>query len=480
MHTAKILIIFSLLTSAAYSQKPVFTLENSHEPVGVNKFSGYYYCSFILSEPAGFKLESKFPISSAEISPGKAGLSARVDGQRLKFELYHPGKYMLRLNDTVKIFLFAEKPDSQELKDTINIVTRYKADNTGKTDQTGIIQKALDEISGTGRILYFPAGVYRSGQLHLKSNSAIHLSVGAVLEADTTSVSSFMADDEVETRRFIYVRDAENVSVTGRGTINGNGAIMRSRYGDNARIRLFLAVRSKNIKVEGIILKDPGSWNTQVIMCENVVFRNIKLLNNTGLSNTDGFDPDASRNVLIEDCFASCGDDNVAIKTTGKSGLTGDVNDITVRGCLFLTRKSSLKVGTETRAAIMKNIIFEDNDVLECDRGMAIYVLDGATLENVTYRNNRFERNYPDAQRKGIHFQVDRREPESKLGTVKNVLIKDCIFYNQFPKKSEISFNGDYPGISVTIDNLVIAGKKANSEETAGMLTKNSKVIFKK
>jgi polygalacturonase len=479
MHTTRILLLATLLTSAAYSQKSAFTLKYSGGSIGLNKFSGLYYCSFILNKPAAFILESKFRISSAEISPRNAGLFPGLDGQRMNFDLSRPGKYVLRLNDTVKIFLFAEKPDLQELKDTVNIITGYKVDNTGKTNQTENIQRAISEISGTGRTLFFPPGVYRSGQLRLKSNTAIFLSEGAVLEADTASVSSFMPDDEMENRRFIYIRDAENVTITGRGTIDGNGTRLRNRYGDNARIRLLLAVRSKNIKIEGIMLKDPGSWNIQVIMCENVVFRNIKLINNTGLSNTDGFDPDASRNILIEDCFASCGDDNVAIKTTGKSGLVGDVSDITVRGCLFLTRKSSLKVGTETRAAVMKNIVFEDNDVLECDRGMAIYVLDGAALDNVIFRNNRFDRNYPDAQRKGIHFQVDKREPESKLGTVKNVLIKDCIFYNRFPKKSEISFNGDYKGIDVTIDNLVIEGSKAFSLETAAIQTKNAKVTLR-
>lgn len=149
------------------------------------------------------------------------------------------------------------------------------------------------------------------------------------------------------------------------------------KFGDKARMRLLLAVNSSDLHFEGVMFRDPGSWNTQILLCRDVVLRNIKLMNDTELSNTDGFDPDASRNLLIENCFAYCSDDNVAVKTTGYSDYLGDAEDITVRGCVFLTKKSSLKVGTETRGTRMSNITFEDNDVLEPTCGMALYVSDG-------------------------------------------------------------------------------------------------------
>ena len=37
----------------------------------------------------------------------------------------------------------------------------YKADNTGKTDATAAIQKAIDAVSGTGGVVYLPAGTYK-------------------------------------------------------------------------------------------------------------------------------------------------------------------------------------------------------------------------------------------------------------------------------------------------------------------------------
>jgi polygalacturonase len=241
-----------------------------------------------------------------------------------------------------------------------------------------------------------------------------------------------------------------------------------------------MGVGSKNIRIEGLQLKDPGSWNTQFLLCEDVTIRNVKLLNDIELANTDGFDPDATKRMLIENCFAYCGDDNVAIKSTATSGLAGDVDQITVRGCVFLTKKSSLKIGTETRCNEMKNIVFENNDVIESDRGIAIYVSDGAILSHIIYRNNHFEKNYPDQQKKAIHMVVSKRTPDSKLGEIKDLLIKDCYFENFFPKSSMIKYEGDKCGIRLTINNLVINGSQLNSVEAARIDTIQSKITFEK
>lgn len=182
----------------------------------------------------------------------------------------------------------------------------------------------------------------------------------------------------------------------------------REKFGDKARIRLLLAVNSSDLHFEGVMFRDPGSWNTQILLCRNVVFRNIKLMNDTELSNTDGFDPDASRNLLIENCFAYCSDDNVAVKTTGYSGYLGDAENITVRGCVFLTKKSSLKVGhRDPRNADVGASRSRTTTCWNPTAGMALYVSDGTALSDVHYLNNRFERNHPDSKRMMFQFSVN-------------------------------------------------------------------------
>lgn len=460
-------------------QDPHFELKTSKGALSVNKFSKYFYSSFDFVKPTIVTITSNLPISRIEISPKHDQIPFKlIDSKTLNIRLTEPGQFLARINDSIKLFLFAEKPLENTNDQFINIVAKYTVDPTGKTNETTKIQQALNDISGSGKILYFPPGIYKAGQIYPKSNSKIRFARGAVLISDTSSIKPFFPTDYVENRRFIYINEVENVEISGHGIIDGNGQYLRTRFGDDARVRLILAVKSQNISIEGLILKDPGSWNTQIIQCNGVILKNLKLLNDIDLSNTDGFDPDASSNILIEACFAYCGDDNVAVKVTGKKGLMANVNNVTVRGCVFLTKKSALKVGTETRSDTMKNITFENNDIIECDRGMALYVNDGAILDSISFINNRFERNHPDAQKKAIHFEVDKRNPESKLGLINHVLIKDCTFYNKFPNRSVIEYNGDKNGINVTIQNLIIDEKKVESLESAGINVSKALVTF--
>jgi polygalacturonase len=472
--------LFTTWAIGQESQQKEYSLTANEKPVEVQVFTHYHYATFDLSGKTELTLTDGEPVQSCEISPRSRTIGCRVKGNQVTFVLDKPGYVMLRINETEKFFVFAEAPESIPA-DAVNILS-YGVDNSGQKNQTALIQKAMDETARSGKTLLFPKGIYTAGQLRPGSNTHIHLVRGAILQSDQGNVTQYSSDDKVKTRKFIYIKDADRVKITGYGAINGNGAQLREKFGDDARMRLIMAVNSKNLTIEGVMLQDPGSWNTQILLCQDVVIRHVKLMNNTELSNTDGFDPDASKRVLIEDCFAYCSDDNVAIKTTNYGDYLGDVDDITVRGNVFLTKKSSLKVGTETRAQTMRNILFENNDVLESDRGMALYDSDGAFFENIRFINNRFERNYPDAKRAGFYFQINKRNEESKPGRIKNILVRDCIFYSAFPKPSRIEGLDSVHGVeNITIDNLIIEGKMAKTPQDARVETNEfvRNLIFK-
>ena len=445
-----------------------YSMTANGKSVEIKSFSHYCYASFDLANAAELTIKCTKPIETCEISPLSRTIKYQVKANQITFRLEKPGYFVVRINETEKLFVFAETPEVVPPK-SVNILG-YGVDNNGQKNQTELIQKAIDEAASKGKTLYFPKGIYTAGQICLRQNSQIHLSRGAVLQADTGSVEQYSSNDQVKTRRFIYIKNANNVKITGYGTINGNGEKLREKFGDEARMRLVMAINCKNLSIEEVTLMDPGSWNTQLLLCQDVVIRHVKLLNNTSLSNTDGFDPDASKKLLIEACFACCGDDNVAIKTTNYGDYLANAEDITIRGCVFLTKKSSLKVGTETRAESMRNILFEDNDVIESDRGMALYISDGTTFENIRFVNNRFERNFPDAKRAGFYFEINRRNPDSKAGKMNNILIKDCVFRSSFPRSSFIrGLDASHVIENVTIDNLIIDHKKVNNMKEAGI-----------
>lgn len=455
-------------------------LTRADNEIEIRAFSHYFYASFDLGKPTELTLKSANSIKSCEISPLSRAIKYQVRGNQVTFRLEKPGYVVIRINESDRIFLFAEAPVVR-LADTVDIRS-YGVENDGQNTQTELIQKAIDEAAAIGKTLVFPKGIYTAGQICLRQNSQIHLERGAVLQADTGSVDQYYSHDKINTRKFIYIKDADHVKISGYGSINGRGGKLREKFGDEARMRLVMAVNCKNLSIEGVTLIDPGSWNTQILLCQDVVIRHVKLLNNTSLSNTDGFDPDASKKLTIEACFAFCSDDNVAIKTTNYGDYLANAEDITIRGCVFLTKKSSLKVGTETRAESMRNILFEDNDVIESDRGMALYISDGTTYENIRFVNNRFERNYPDAKRAGFYFEINRRNPDSKPGKMNNILIKDCVFQSSFPRSSFIKgLDTSHRIENVTVDNLIIDGKKVNNQKEAGIEINDfvSNLLFK-
>ncbi len=457
-------------------QSEVFSMKVNGNDVFTQFYKTYHYAHIITTRAFSVSLSCSEVISEIKVSPERFGILPASGKPTTSFVLPGPGYYVVRINEKHRLFIFAEPPDNEPAVNIVS-VAELGINNKGLKVETSAIQKAINDISGTGKTLLFPAGTYKSGSLSIPSNTNIYLSAGAVIKG-VDEISAFDFKDNIKPKSFIRIKDATNVTISGRGVIDANGRILRDKYADTARMRLILVLNSRNIAIDGIFVRDPGSWNTHILNSENVTIRNVKMLNDIDLSNTDGFDPDASKFVLIENCFAYCSDDNVAVKITGTSGYLQNTENITVRGCVFLTKKSSLKVGTESRGDVIRNVLFEDNDVVESDRGMSLYCADGALFEAISYINNRFEDNYPDAKRCGINFTITKRNPDSKPGIMKDILIRDCSFVHPFPNASEISGFDETHRIGVSIDNLKVGGIVCNNEKEANTKNKGFADIY--
>ena len=94
----------------------------------------------------------------------------------------------------------------------------------GKTLNTESIQNAIDLVhkKGGGQLI-FEEGVYLSGSIVLRSNVELHLKDGSTL------LGSDRISDYSQLKRWqalILAEDAENISIKGEGTIDGNGAVL--------------------------------------------------------------------------------------------------------------------------------------------------------------------------------------------------------------------------------------------------------------
>ena len=470
------------LSSPLVEKSEVYSLLVSETTLFVERFRGVHYARFAFSSPVEVVVCTAEPVVSCSVSPVTYQIQTAKSEREVRFRLDSPRKLMLKINKLPPLFLL---PDDQEATSPkpgdLEVVSLddFKADKSGKAPCTAALQDAIRLLPKNGT-LFVPPGIYLTGTIALKSDMTLYLAEGALLqgspdrkdypvdagrtEADHVNDPKHFTNhgERMTYSRLLLVDGAENVRIMGRGVIDGNGARVRQQGKPANLIRLR---NSKNITIRDVLLRDAAAWTVHILGCDNVLVQNVKIINDLEVGNTDGFDPDSSRHVTIENCFAYCGDDTVAIKASNNSGILRSVEDINVRSNVFWTLKSALKVGTETKARQLGKIVFEYNEVLSADRGMALYCPDGALFRGVRFIGNSFENCSMDNRRRLIDFTISKRDG---LGAIRDILIKDCVLHKPWPNRSTIQGLGPTNQIShVRFMNFRIAGNLCRSLDEA-------------
>ena len=141
------------------------------------------------------------------------------------------------------------------------------------------------------------------------------------------------------------------------------------------------------------ILNPPG-WTIHPLDCNGVVITGITIISETRGPNTDGIDPDSSRNVHISDSYIETGDDCIVVKATGRLGKpVKPSGNITVTNCTLTTTCNNFKMGTESpgnfrNIAVTNCSMFRKPGTFQGPiSGVAIEMVDGATLDGVVVSN---------------------------------------------------------------------------------------------
>jgi polygalacturonase len=174
---------------------------------------------------------------------------------------------------------------------------------------------------------------------------------------------------------FIGGKDLTDVTFTGKGTIDGNGAVWweeaekaRQKVSGYTlpRPNLVTLNRCKNVRFENITLQNSPKFHFVPTECEGVVISNVTVLAPVHAANTDAIDPSNCRNVTITRCLIDVGDDNIAIKSGKKvEGREFGCENITVTDCTFL-HGHGMSIGSESiggvRNVIVKRCRFEGTE----------------------------------------------------------------------------------------------------------------------
>ena len=310
----------------------------------------------------------------------------------------------------------------------------YGAVGDGQTLNTKAFAKAIDALSkkGGGRLVV-PQGVWLTGPIVLKSNIDLHLEVGAVIQfsgdEDLYPIikTSFEGLDTRRCQLPLSVNGCENIAITGKGVIDGNGQFWRpvkkgkmtegqwkevlarpggveskkgywvpnQAYADAEKsanmnvpkaeteeewnaIKRFLRpvmislVNCKNVLLQGVIFQNSPAWNIHPLMCENIILDDVLARNPFYAQNGDALDLESCKNALIVNSKFDAGDDGICIK----SGKDADgrrrarpCENVVVDGCTVFAGHGGFVVGSEMSGGV-KNILVKSCQFLGTDVGL--------------------------------------------------------------------------------------------------------------
>jgi hypothetical protein len=280
----------------------------------------------------------------------------------------------------------------------------YKAKGDGVTLNTKSIQAAIEACSKSGGgIVFFPSGRFVSGTIYLRSHVTLFLDAGAVLEGSKdlkdypvtiSKVRSYT--DNYTDKSLIYAEGLENISIAGKGLIDGNGASFKVENMDNddglrkkdefffykSRPYLIRMISCRNVLVREVSIINSPMWVQHYLLCEDVNIDGITVKSRVN-NNNDGIDIDCCSRVRISNCDIISGDDAIVLKST----LDKPCKNVTVTNCVLSSDCNAFKMGTETNGGF-ENIVFSNSTIYDTRlAGITLQIVDGGTMENISVSN---------------------------------------------------------------------------------------------
>jgi hypothetical protein len=372
-----------------------FAVSANGQYLPVRSYKDFDYVHFEFNGTTNISVTAKFMGSlnagSCRVRPLSRGISSSVLGNELRFSINSPQQLVVNIHNERKLFIFADPPETNvpQLGDNgVYNILDYSVDRSGHLVNTTAIQGAINGLPG-GATLYFPAGVYRTGSLQLKSDMTLYLAPGALLKgSDDYHDIGFLPTSPT----FLYFLAAQapyNLTIRGRGAVDGNGHVVRTAWdadqGHKVPGRLLSIREGLQTEVEGIFLRDSYSWNTHIVDCNTFDMSFTKILNDFRHSNGDGLDVDGCNYVTVEDSFIYAEDDAISPKA---SWSQNSPSAYTFRDCVLWSNcATGIRLGTETNADSFSGMTFENIDILRASTMVRIFNYDGADISDINFFN---------------------------------------------------------------------------------------------
>jgi hypothetical protein len=294
-------------------------------------------------------------------------------------------------------------------------VTDYGAIADGKTLNKTAFQEAIDACheSGGGTVRV-PGGTYYTAGFELKENVSLHLASGALL------IASRDIDDYVsygDKKVFILIDSLQNLSITGKGKIDGSGSSFYDENfnpDDNRPTPFIYFSESRGITIEGIELFHSPGHVIRVQNCDGVVINDVRVINDLRTPNTDAIDIGDSKNVMISNCYLESGDDLICLKSSKDT-----VENVVVTNCVLLSDDAAIKFGTGSHVAT-RYCSFSNLVIRNTRYGIAFFMLDGGVFEHNSFSDITIESGGRSKHHYPIYIDVDKRKPDRDYGIIRH------------------------------------------------------------
>jgi polygalacturonase len=366
-------------------------------------------------------------------------------------------------------------------------VTEFGAIGDGKTLNTEALQKAVDAVfEAGGGTLLVPAGVYVTGTVELKSNVNLHLDNGAVL-LGSANLDHYRRYSNGTQLGILFAQNAENVSITGFGTVDGNGRayVFPDRVKDlsiemkrftrqgEAYLDTLLGVQDgpvvpferlrpyqmvlmsaiTNLNIRDVTIKDSPFWAVHIADSDGVTVTGVRVRNSLLMANADGINMTSSSNVVLSDCDIIAGDDALAFsgysvhhELPGYQDIRRVSENITVSNCILQSRSAGIRVGGIDQNSL-RNYRFDNITIYGSNRGIGIFVHQDGSIDNLHFSNMTIQTRLHTGDWWGngepIHVSVIEGAPvENKMGRLSNVSFTNI----DAEGENGILLYGDFPG----------------------------------
>lgn len=325
-----------------------------------------------------------------------------------------------------------EKPQLPSFANKVFNILDYGAKHNDTALSTKYIVDAINDCNkkGGGKVV-IPKGTWLSAPFELKSNVNLYLEKDALLQF-TNNREAYPLLKQKNKNAFvvanpIYAISADNIAITGFGTIDGAGDSWRPIKKNKVSLTMWKELQTKgvisadgkiwwpskdamqgddylksikdlknitekdylpardflrphliyfencsNILLQGVKIQNSPKFIFYPTKCNNLTIDGVNVFNEWYAQNGDGLDISACKNVFIHNSTLSVGDDAICMKSSGTPKENeSNLYNIVIANCIVYRAHGGFVIGSNTDGG-MSNIFVKDCKFIGTDIGIRV------------------------------------------------------------------------------------------------------------